>query len=218
MFSGLAIDTAGTFKILATSSPVLTTTTSTSIVVSAAAPSQLVWTSPGQPPPSVIHNYPFGAALDLEDQYGNLETGSDDFVSIVLDNNPTGASLGGDTTANLVDGVASFTDLSISAVGNGYTLQGTATTGTTSAGITSAASDPIDVTPTPAVSLAITVSTSVECHRRADIQLPGHGARPVRKSRRRFQRRRHGRPGQRPDLAARWNADGAGKRRNRHVL
>ncbi len=161
MFSGLAIDTAGTFKILATgattiSSPVLASTTSTSIVVSPAAPSQLVWT--GQPPPSVIHNYPFGAALDLEDEYGNLETGSDDFVSIVLDHNPTNASLGGDTTANLVDGVASFTDLSISAVGNGYTLQGTASApGTTSGGITSAASDPIDVTPTPAVSLAITV-------------------------------------------------------------
>ena len=62
MFSGLAIDTAGTFKILATSSPVLTSTTSTSIVVSPAAPYQLVWTAQGQPPQSVIHNYPFGAA------------------------------------------------------------------------------------------------------------------------------------------------------------
>ncbi len=158
MFNGLAIDTAGTFKITATSSPVLTSTMSTSIVVTPAAPTQLVWTAQGQPPASVIHNFAFGAALDLEDQYGNLETGSDDFVTIALDNNPTQASLGGDTSSNLVDGVASFTDLSISAVGNGYTLQGTASApGATSGSIISLASDPIDVTPTPAVSLAITV-------------------------------------------------------------
>ena len=119
-FAGLAIDTAGKFQILASSNPALTSTTSTSIVVTPAAPSQLVWES--EPPTSVVHNFPFGVALDLEDQYGNLETNTIGTVSIALVNNPTGASLGGATTVDLVNGVASFTTLSISTVGNGYTL------------------------------------------------------------------------------------------------
>ncbi len=141
-FSGLAIDTTGTFKLLATSTPALTSTMSTSITVNPATASQLVWAA--EPPTSVVHNFPFGAALALEDQYGNLETGSNESVSVALDNNPNLASLGGDTTVNLVNGVASFINLSITEVGNGYTLQGTA------GNLTSAASTGIDVTPTPA--------------------------------------------------------------------
>ena len=149
-FAGIAIDTAGQYKIQATSVPALTPTTSTSVVVTPAAPAKLVVGRPSLRT-SVVHNFPFGAALALEDQYGNLETGSNESVSVALDNNPNQASLGGDTTVNLVSGLASFTDLSITEVGNGYTLQGTA------GNLTSAASTPIDVTPTPAVTLEITV-------------------------------------------------------------
>ena len=59
---------------------------STSVTVTPAAASKLVWAD--EPPSSVIHNYPFGAALDLEDQYGNLETNLNETVSIALDNDP----------------------------------------------------------------------------------------------------------------------------------
>ena len=45
---------------------------------------------------------------------GNLETNIIGTVSIAFVNNPTGANLGGDTTVDLVSGVASFTTLSIS--------------------------------------------------------------------------------------------------------
>ncbi len=149
-FTNLAIDTIGTYQLLASSNPALTTAMSTSIVVSPAAPFQLVWASGGEPPAQVVHNFPFGAALDLEDKFGNLETGVIGTVSIALDANPGGANLGGDTSADLVGGVASFTSLSISELGSGYTLQAT------SGSLTSPASTPIMVTPTPAVSLSVT--------------------------------------------------------------
>jgi subtilisin-like proprotein convertase family protein len=166
-FTSLAIDTTGTFQINASSSPALTTTNSTSILVTPAAPSQLVWDS--EPPGQVIHNFPFGAALDLRDKYGNLETNVQGTVTIALDNNPGGANLGGDLTADLAGGVTSFTNLSISAVGNGYTLQATSSVG----GFISPPSTPIDVLPTPAVSLAITAEppSSVTVHQGFDIKV-----------------------------------------------
>ncbi len=164
-FAGLAIDTTGKFQIQATSTPTLTSATSTSVTVTPAAASKLVWAS--EPPPSVIHNYPFGAALDLEDQYGNLETNLTETVSIALDNDPNGANLGGTAFADLLNGVAAFSTLSIDTVGNGYTLQATAGT------ILSLPSTPIDVTPTPAVSLEITVEppTSVTVNQTFTVQV-----------------------------------------------
>src|SRR4029077_7600447 len=112
-FTDLAITTTGTYQIKATSIPALTPTTSTSIVVTPAAPFQLVWDT--EPPAQVIHNFPFGAALDLKDKYGNLETNVIGNVTIALDNNPGNANLGGDVTADLTGGIASFTNLSINA-------------------------------------------------------------------------------------------------------
>jgi subtilisin-like proprotein convertase family protein len=150
MFPNLAIDTAGKFSLVASSNPALTTMTSSSITVNPAAPFQFVWAAGGEPPASVVHNFTFGAALDLEDQFGNLETNLLATATIMLDNNPTQAELEGTTTVDLVNGVAPFASISINAVGNGYTLDAT------SAGITSADSTPIDVTPTPAVGFEVT--------------------------------------------------------------
>ena len=166
-FANLAITTTGTFQLTATSSPALTSTTSTSILVTPAAPFQLVWDA--EPPTQVVHNFPFGAALDLKDQYGNLETNVIGTVTIALGNNPGNADLGGDVTADLESGIASFTNLSITAVGTGYTLQATSSVG----GFTSPPSTPIDVLPTPAVSLAITAEppSSITVHQSFGIQV-----------------------------------------------
>jgi hypothetical protein len=63
------------------------------------------------------------------DQYGNLETGdSTDTVTIALGNNPSAATLGGTLTVPVVGGIATFSDLSVSAAGNAYTLQATSAT------------------------------------------------------------------------------------------
>ncbi len=146
-FSNLAIDTAGLFRLMASSTPSLTGVTSTAILVTPAAPNKLVWTT--EPPAKVVHNFPFGAVLTLEDVYGNPETNLTASATVMLDQNPGLASLNGTTTVDLLNGVAPFATLSISELGNGYTLQAS------SDGITSADSSPIDVTPTPAASLVI---------------------------------------------------------------
>ena len=58
-FNNLAIDTAGTYELEATSgTPTLTPSTSTSITITPAAPAQLVWTT--QPPSKVTELIPFG--------------------------------------------------------------------------------------------------------------------------------------------------------------
>ena len=134
---------------MATSTPSLTSATSIPILVIPAAATKLVWTD--QPPLSVVHNFPFGAGLTLEDTFGNPETNLTASATITLDNPPGDASLlAGTTTVDLVNGVAPFATLSITELGSGYTLQAT------SDGITSADSRAIKVTATPAASLVIT--------------------------------------------------------------
>ena len=83
-FSNLAIDTVGTYQLEATSGT-LTAATSTSITITPAAPAQLVWAT--EPPSSGTEGFAFGAALDVVDQYGNLETGYTQNVSVALDLN-----------------------------------------------------------------------------------------------------------------------------------
>src|SRR5262249_51946702 len=53
---------------------------------------------------------------------------------------PTGATLGGTLTVTASQGVASFTNLTINKIGSGYTLR------VSSSGLTSATSNPINVT------------------------------------------------------------------------
>src|SRR5206468_8138236 len=76
----------------------------------------------------------------IEDVYGNVVTTASGSVSVALASNPTGATLGGTLTVNASQGVASFTNLTINKTGSGYTLR------VSSSGLTSATSNPINVT------------------------------------------------------------------------
>jgi large repetitive protein len=150
-FPAVAIDTVGKYQLVISSSPALTTVKTKSITVTAATAAKMIWTQePPAPPNSVTHNFDFNVQLDVEDQYGNLETGDDTAASIMFLNNPTGATLGGNTTIALAGGVANFTGLTVNTVGTGYTL--IASSGT----LTSPASTAFNVTPTPAASLEVT--------------------------------------------------------------
>ena len=141
-FNDLAIDTTGTYQLQATSAS-LTPSTSTSIAITAAAPSQLAWTT--EPPSKATELVPLGATLDVEDQYGNLEPGYTQNVSVSLDLNghADNGDLGGTTTVAASGGVATFTNIIIDTIGNPYTL--IATTGSGPGTVTSAASSAIDV-------------------------------------------------------------------------
>ena len=60
-----------------------------------------------------------------EDPYGNVAPNFNGSVALALEPNPGGASLGGTLTVAAVNGVATFSGLSIKQPGSGYTLQAT---------------------------------------------------------------------------------------------
>jgi hypothetical protein len=89
--------------------------------------------------------------VQVLDQSGNpLTTDNGRPITIALGANPGGATLGGTLTVNDVNGIATFSDLSLSAAGTGYTLV------VSSAGLPGVTSMPFNITapvvpPTPKV-------------------------------------------------------------------
>ncbi len=151
-FNNLWLQTVGTYELqagISGGSP--TPATSTSVTVTPnPTPDIIAWVD--EPPMSVDHDTGFGAAVQVEDQYGNVETGYNDNVNIALDVNPTGATLGGTLSVPASDGVAVFDGLTINKVSPAnsfYTLQASI------ASVTSPDSSDIVVTPIPAVGLEI---------------------------------------------------------------
>ncbi len=110
-FTDLADDTAETIAIQFTSSPVLTSATSNDVLISPAAASQLVIAT--QPSPTATAGVEFSTqpVVDVEDQYGNLETG-DNTTQVTAASLPIGSGpLQGTTTVTASGGVATFADL-----------------------------------------------------------------------------------------------------------
>jgi hypothetical protein len=108
--------------------------------VTPAAASQLVITT--EPPATVKLNGAFSLQASIEDAYGNVVTTASNTVSVAFANNPTGATLGGTLSVSASQGVATFSNLTINEVGNGYTLVFSSTS------LTSATSSAINVTKT----------------------------------------------------------------------
>jgi hypothetical protein len=164
-FSGLVITQAGTYQLQAGSNNLASVTSNNVTVNPNPQPGQLAWAT--EPPAQVTHDVGFTVVLDVEDQYGNLETGYNGSVSVALDNNPTGASLGGTTTVTASGGVATFSGLTIHDIASGYTLLATIT------GVTSPDSAAFDVTPIPAAGLAVTTPppTSIEVYQQFPLSI-----------------------------------------------
>jgi streptogramin lyase len=85
------------------------------------APAMLAVTS--EPPSAVTAGNGFGLALVVEDAGGNLVYGYNGNVTLSLGNNPGGSTLGGTVSVAAVHGVATFSGLTLSHPGNGYTLK-----------------------------------------------------------------------------------------------
>ena len=79
-------------------------------------------------------------AVELLNANGNLVTSASDSVTLSINTNPGGGNLGGTTLVSAVNGVATFSDLSIDAVGTGYTLDASVI------GLTNVTSDPFNIT------------------------------------------------------------------------
>jgi subtilase family serine protease len=87
-------------------------------------PGRLVVTM--QPPGNVTAGNGFGLSVSVEDTSGHVETSFNGPVSVAIAASPTGAPLGGVLTVNARGGVASFSGLTITGAGTGYTLAATA--------------------------------------------------------------------------------------------
>lgn len=88
----------------------------------------------------------------VQDASGHTATTAIVAVTVALASNTQGATLAGTTTVNAVNGIATFSNLSIQQVSTGYTL-------TASAGpLTGATSRPFDIMVPPPTQLAFTVS------------------------------------------------------------
>jgi streptogramin lyase len=112
-------------------------TSSITVVAATTATQVVMW---ADPPAKVGVGQAFSLQAALADQYGNVVTTATNTLSIAWANNPTGATLGGALSAAAVQGVATFSGLTISKVGSGYTLQ------VTGAGLGGWVTVPIDVT------------------------------------------------------------------------
>jgi hypothetical protein len=150
-FTGLTLDKVNTpatpsYTIEATSGD-LTSTTQV-ITVTAAPATQLVVTA--QPPATVIAGDSFGLTVSAEDPFGNVDATFGGNVTVAMASNPGGGSLGGTTTVQAIDGVATFSDLMLNRAGSGATLQ------TSTSGLTAGTSDPFSVTGAPATQLVET--------------------------------------------------------------
>jgi hypothetical protein len=149
-FSDLSIDKVGAGYTLQATSGSLTAATSVSFNITAI---KLVFTvQPTNTEPGATITPAIEVAA--QDNYGNTDTTYTANVSIAILNNPGSGTLSGTTPVAAVNGVATFSDLSIDNEGNGYTLQATAT------GLTSATSTSFNISLVTATKLVFTVEPS----------------------------------------------------------
>ncbi len=120
LFPDLSLSRAGTGLTLVASSSGLTDATSAAFAVVPGLPARLTLLG-------VPANVNTGATLpqlqvSIEDTLGNRVTTATTPVTVTFGANPSGATLGGTTSATPASGVAAFADLSVNRPGTGYTL------------------------------------------------------------------------------------------------
>ena len=134
-FIGLALNQAGSYTLTVNSNNGFTATTNT-VNVTPAAGTQLQIDGPDS---NVLSGVPFSLTVYALDPFGNIDSTFNGTVTLSLSVNP-GGSLGGTVTATASDGVATFSDLTISDPGIGYVIQaassGLAAGTTSSIGVT----------------------------------------------------------------------------------
>ena len=120
-FNNLSINQAGTGYTLSASSIGLTNGTSSSFNITAGNAMKLAFV---QQPTDTVAGTPIAPAVTVavEDANGNTVTTNSSAVTLSIGTNPGGGTLSGTNTANAVNGVATFSNLSIDKTGTGYTL------------------------------------------------------------------------------------------------
>jgi hypothetical protein len=167
-FSGLHLDKAGVGYTLvaSTSAAGMNPATSTPFDVVPGAPARLAFAI--QPSNTGAGIRPM-IQVAIQDAAGNLTSVTGRAVTLSLGANPGGATLGGTLTSTSVRGVATFSGLTVSADGFGYTLVATATPD----GLAPATSRPFDVTAPITVGLG-TAGSCTEATLDAALASGGH--------------------------------------------
>jgi hypothetical protein len=137
---GITLKTAGDQTVTAADTGTGSLIGSATVTVSPAAADHLVFL---QPPADTGAGQPLGPlAVAIVDQFGNVETGDNsDTITLSLGANPGGGTLSGTLTVTVVNGVATFDDLSIDTASMGYTLHAAV-----DGGLPGLDSDPFNVT------------------------------------------------------------------------
>jgi hypothetical protein len=138
-FPGLSLNKAGTGYTLTATASSLTTGTSTGFNIAAGAPSQLAFT---QQPTTAVSGTALTPAVQvaIQDRFGNTVPSATGIVTLAIGTNPSGGTLAGTLSRSVVNGVASFGDLTINNLGTGYTLSAA------SSGLLGATSGSFDIT------------------------------------------------------------------------
>ncbi len=104
----------------------------------------------GPTPTTVTAGSNFSITVTMENSQGTVQTGYTGSITIALAANPGGAGIGGTSTVDVSDGVATFSPLTLNQAANGYSIEATST------GLSSVTTNPFDVVPAAASKLAIT--------------------------------------------------------------
>ncbi|MFL5356157.1 S8 family serine peptidase [Archangium sp.] len=120
-FSDLTLNQAASGYTLHAEGTGLTGATSGTFSIAPAAAASLAFSAQ---PGSVVAGTAFAPAVKVSilDTYGNVVTGAQDEVSMALVSTTEGSTLTGTNKVSAVNGVASFSGLSITRMGTGYTL------------------------------------------------------------------------------------------------
>lgn len=152
-FSDLSLNKTGTGFTLAAAASGLAGASSVAFNVTAGAATRLAF---GVQPSATVAGRTVAPAVQVavQDQLGNTVTSATAVITLALGTNPAGGTLAGTTSESAVNGVATFSDLTIAKAGSGYTLAAAAT------GLAAGTSSAFDVTAGAAVRLAFTVQPS----------------------------------------------------------
>jgi hypothetical protein len=153
VFSGLSIDKAGSYTLVAAASGYNTATSNAFAIVPGAKANAVFTVQPS----SVAAGMPISPAVKvtLADALGNtVSSDSTTMVTLSIRTNPAGGTLSGTLAQTASNGVATFSGLSIDKAGSGYQLSATAT------GCAGAVSSLFDVSPGPKAAAVFTVQPS----------------------------------------------------------
>src|SRR4029077_15204525 len=132
-FSTLSLNKAGTGYTLTGSATGLTGATSTAFNISAGAAAKLLFTVQPSNEVAGVAMTP-AVQVAVSDDQGNTVTTATTSITLAIAANPASGTLSGTTTVAAVNGIATFSNVSINNPGTGYTLTASATglTGATS--------------------------------------------------------------------------------------